>query len=101
PIQNVNGVFDQLVAGVYYVKVVSDDCVETSKPIEITQPDAALEAEEIVSPVSCFGGNDGKIVINATSSGRKIKYAISPQLNQFFDSNVFENLYAGTYQILV
>ena len=45
--------------------------------------------------------DDGKIVINATSSGRKIKYAISPQLNQFFDSNVFENLYAGTYQILV
>lgn len=100
-IQDSPGVFTNLVAGTYYVKVVSDDCIEISKPIEITQPEAPLTVDRDVIPVSCFGGNDGKIVVNATSSGRKIKYAISPQLNQFFDSNVFENLYAGTYQIIV
>src|SRR5690606_28327649 len=29
-----------------------------------------------------------------------IKYAISPQLNQFFETSVFEDLYPGTYQAI-
>ena len=100
-VQNTPGVFTELYAGTYQVAVVSGDCNATSGNIEITEPLAPLDATPIVSNVSCFGGNNGSIEINATGGTGVIKYAISPQSNQFFDSNVFENLAPGTYDIIV
>ena len=40
------------------------------------------------------------IEITATGGTGIIKYAISPQLDQFFDSSIFENLAPGTYQAI-
>ena len=100
-VQNSPGVFTELVAGTYYVKVDSGDCDTTSRMIEINEPLAALDATAITANVSCFGGNNGSVEITATGGTGIIKYAISPQLNQFFDKNVFENLAPGTYDIIV
>lgn len=99
--QNVPGHFTELVAGTYVVSVVSGDCTAVSSPIVITEPDAQLDATFVINNVSCSGANDGSIEINATGGTGVIKYAISPQLNQFFDSNVFENLAPGNYQVIV
>lgn len=98
---NTSGVFTELNAGVYYVAVVSGDCAKTSEKIEISQPLAPLNANPIISNVSCYGANDGSIEVTASGGTGIIKYAISPQLNQFFDSNVFQNLTAGFYDIIV
>ena len=41
------------------------------------------------------------LVIDATGGTGIIKYAISPQLDQFFETNVFENLASGDYDVIV
>src|SRR5690606_36894427 len=46
------------------------------------------------------GSGDGMLVITASGGTGIIKYAISPQMNQFFDSPIFEGLYPGTYQAI-
>ncbi len=100
-VQNTPGIFTELVAGTYVVRVVSGDCEAVSLPIHITQPQAPLEATFNVSDVTCFGGDNGLLEIIASGGTGTIQYAISPQLNQFFDTNIFENLAPGTYDVIV
>jgi gliding motility-associated-like protein len=99
--QNTPGYFTELYAGDYIVLVESGDCIETSAPISITEPTAPLEATIDVSNVTCSGNNNGSVEITASGGTGIIKYAISPQLNQFFDTNTFENLAPGDYDIIV
>jgi gliding motility-associated-like protein len=99
--QNSPGVFTELVAGDYVVIVESGDCDVVSLPVTISQPTAPLEAIFNVNDVTCFGGNDGFIEIITAGGTGNIQYAISPQMNQFFDTNIFENLTPGNYDVIV
>lgn len=103
PTQNSPGVFTELPAGIYQVRVTSGiDCERTSLEVEISEPINALQVSPpSITNVSCSGGNDGMLEILAMGGTGIIKYAISPQLNQFFDSPIFEGLSAGTYQAIV
>ncbi|QQY81726.1 T9SS type B sorting domain-containing protein [Tamlana sp. s12] len=101
-VQNSPGVFTELVAGDYQVYVTSGvDCEVTSVPVTISEPSAPLTAPFVISDVACAGGNDGSIEVMGTGGTGIIKYAISPQLNQFFDSGLFEDLAEGVYQVVV
>ncbi|MGJ8665951.1 MAG: T9SS type B sorting domain-containing protein [Patiriisocius sp.] len=99
--QNSPGIFTELVAGMYRVFVTSGDCEEISEDIEITEPDTALETTFEIENISCYGENDGRLIILASGGTGIIKYAISPQLNQFFDTPIFENLAPGMYDVIV
>ncbi|NRD23691.1 T9SS type B sorting domain-containing protein [Winogradskyella litoriviva] len=99
--QNSPGYFTELYAGNYTVLVTSGDCIATSDDISITEPDAPLDATIEISNVTCSGNNNGRVEINATGGTGIIKYAISPQLNQFFDTNIIENLEPGDYELIV
>ena len=99
--ENSPGFFTELYAGDYVVLVESGDCNATSAPISITEPDAPLDASIVVNNVSCAGNNNGSVEITASGGTGIIKYAISPQLNQFFETNTFENLAPGDYNIIV
>ncbi|NIK93658.1 chromophore lyase, partial [Mangrovimonas sp. CR14] len=85
-VQNTPGVFTELLAGTYVVQVESGDCLATTANITITEPQNPLEATFEVNDVTCFGSSDGSIVINATGGTGVIMYAISPQMNQFFQT---------------
>lgn len=100
PVQSSPGVFTDLPAGTYQVYVESGDCLTTSAQIIITEPSAPLIANYTVTNVTCSGSNDGMLEITASGGTGVIKYAISPQLNQFFDSPIFEDLAPGTYQAI-
>ena len=99
--QDSPGVFTELIAGDYVVVVESGDCSIASDIIRITEPLTALETDFNVTNVTCAGDNDGVIEIIASGGTGAILYAISPQLNQFFDDNRFENLEPGDYQVIV
>ena len=99
--QNIPGYFTELYAGDYTVLVESGDCLATSAPISITEPDAPIDATIVVNNVSCAGNNNGMVEITASGGTGIIKYAISPQLNQFFETSTFENLAPGNYEIIV
>ncbi|MDO5980748.1 T9SS type B sorting domain-containing protein [Flavivirga spongiicola] len=98
--QNSPGVFTDLVTGIYQVRVDSGDCVFTSATINITEPANPLIASFVTSAVTCPGTNDGILQINASGGTGVIRYAISPRLDQFFETSTFENLAPGTYQVI-
>ncbi|MGJ8550291.1 T9SS type B sorting domain-containing protein [Winogradskyella wichelsiae] len=95
------GYFTELIAGDYVVLVESGDCAITSTSISITEPDDALDASLTSNNVTCAGSNNGSIEITASGGTGVIKYAISPQLNQFFTTSTFENLAPGDYIVKV
>ena len=96
------GVFTGLSAGKYKVKVTSSDCVPAeSTIIMITEPAAKLKPAYSLTDALCAGSNDGTVKINSSGGTVTIKHAISPNLSQFTESNLFENLAAGTYDLLV
>ena len=99
-VQNSPGVFTDLPVGTYQVRVDSGDCLTTSAPITITEPALPLTVNYTISNVTCNGSNNGVIEINASGGTGIIKYAISPQLNQFFESSTFEDLSPGAYQAM-
>jgi gliding motility-associated-like protein len=101
PTQLVPGTFTNLPFGDYYVSVNSVDCDQISNLIKITEPNVALSA--IVTPidVTCAGFNNGKITVAATGGTGKYTYAITPELEQFFDVPLFENLKPGKYTVRV
>ena len=99
--QSTPGVFTNLPAGTYQVRVDSGDCLTTSAQIPITQPAAPLLVNFTTSNVICAGADNGRLEINASGGTGMIKYAISPRLDQFFESSTFENLAPGTYEVVV
>ncbi|WP_282123527.1 T9SS type B sorting domain-containing protein [Algibacter mikhailovii] len=102
PTQNSPGVFTDLPAGTYQVMVRSgNDCEVISGQEIIAEPALALQTTFSTTDVSCAGGRDGVLEIVATGGTGLIKYAISPQLNQFFESPIFEDLSVGSYQVVV
>ena len=100
PVQNTPGVFTNLPAGTYQVRVDSGDCLSTSALINITEPSSPLIANYTVTDITCSGSNDGMLEITASGGTGVIKYAISPQLNQFFEEPIFEDLAPGVYQAI-
>jgi len=70
-----------------------------SGDIEITQPTAALEATFDQTEITCFGGNDGTITVNATGGTAPLQYQISGGAALQITLGSFTNLEAGTYTI--
>ena len=98
PIQTTPGVFTDLPIGTYQVQVESGDCLSVSAQATIEEPLSPLLAEPNTTDVTCTGSNDGIMEVIASGGTGIIKYAISPQLNQFFVSPIFEDLAPGNYQ---
>ena len=99
--QNSPGIFTGLSVGNYVVFVESGDCFITSEEISITEPEAALETTFVVTDVLCQGEDNGRLEILANGGSGIVMYAISPNLNQFFETNIFENLSPGNYDVIV
>ena len=99
--QNSPGVFTGLFAGNYVVLVESGDCLATSDVITITEPDTALDVTFEVTNVICNGEDNGRLEIIANGGSGIFLYAISPNLDQFFETNIFENLAPGVYDVIV
>ena len=95
-----NGIFADLPQGIYYVSVLSGDCELVSQEIEIEEP-LPLDINTDVTDVSCEGEIDGSVVIDAQGGSGGYQYAISPNLNQFVETNSFTELAAGDYELIV
>ena len=101
------GVFTNLPAGTYYIHVVSTNafgtCLYTSGPVTITEPPVFV-VSYTQQNVKCNGGSDGTITVTTSGGTGIVKYAISPNLNQFIDlpaNGLVGNLAAGNYTIIV
>jgi large repetitive protein len=96
-----SGMFTNLPAGDYIVRVDSNDCNEVSAVIPITNPSQLIISDLNVNNVLCFGGTNGSVSIQTTGGTGTVQYAISPNLNQFFNTGTFNNLAPGNYEVIV
>ncbi|NVK10132.1 MAG: T9SS type B sorting domain-containing protein, partial [Tenacibaculum sp.] len=104
--------FSDLNVGTYKINVRSTnrfgvECYAITGEHTITEPEI-LEATVTSTPVTCFGGNDGTITVNAEGGNNDYEFNIasdpsSPDFpeTKFVKNNVFENLRAGVYWITV
>lgn len=96
-----SGIFTNLPSGNYVVSVVSIDCTAASGVIQITDPQELMISNLTVNNVLCNGGANGSVSIQTIGGTGTIQYAISPNLNQFFNTGTFNNLAPGNYDIIV
>ncbi|MDD2984894.1 T9SS type B sorting domain-containing protein [Flavobacterium sp.] len=96
-----SGMFTNLPAGDYIVRVDSNDCNEVSSVITITNPSQLIVSNLEVNHVLCYGGTNGSVSIQTAGGTGTVQYAISPNLNQFFNTGTFNNLAPGSYNIIV
>ena len=98
--QQSDDTFADLPAGIYKIKVFSKDCVFVTNSYEIVEPDViAITTPVQVNNISCFGSEDGSIIVNASGGTGKLLYSIDQVKYQ--ESNVFLNLSAGVYDVVV
>ncbi len=93
------GVFRDLGAGTYYVTVVSEDCTTAPEEVIIIEP-TPLSYTDIVVDITCAGEDNGEITVTLSGGAGGYQYAISPNLNQFYDENTFTDLAPGEYTII-
>jgi len=93
-------VFNNLVAGSYYVRVTSLDCETVSNEIVIDEPVPLQVDYQQVANVTCNGEDDGVIIVEVSGGTGQIVYAISPNLNKFDTENVFTDLAPGIYDVI-
>jgi gliding motility-associated-like protein len=96
-----SGMFTNLPSGNYIVEVDSVDCNAVSSIIQITDPQELMISNLTVNNVLCNGGANGSVSIQTTGGTGTVQYAISPNLNQFFNTGTFNNLAPGNYNIVV
>ncbi|RLJ99677.1 T9SS type B sorting domain-containing protein [Tenacibaculum discolor] len=107
-----SNIFSDLNVGTYKINVRSTnrfgvECYAITGEHTITEPEI-LAATVTSTPVTCFGGNDGTITVNAEGGNNDYEFNIasdpsSPDFpeTKFVKNNVFENLRAGVYWITV
>ncbi|ALM49000.1 hypothetical protein AMR72_08925 [Flavobacterium psychrophilum] len=94
-----SGVFPGLSKGTYRILVKSGDCDATSADVIIEEPEPFVVTPQ-ATDIVCFGEVNGKITITTTGGTGKVQYAISPNLNEFVDTNVFQFLKEGFYDVI-
>ena len=96
--QQSGNTFSDLPAGVYFVEVESGDCIAQER-IQIEEGEELTSKEPVIFNPIC-SDDLGSIELELQGGSGVYQYAISPNLDQFQNKNVFEDLEPGTYTII-
>ncbi len=88
-----------LKAGFYTILVKDANGCTSSVVFEITEPEFALDLNEDITPVACFGENSGSVTLSA--HGGTPAYSYSQDAVTFGLDSVFTDLVAGSYWFYV
>lgn len=94
----VEDIFRNIGAGTFYVEVTSVDCTFRLPAFTVDSPDAITATIE-KTDISCFGEDDGRIVVNANGGTGELIYSLD-QL-RYDTINEFNNLAPGDYTVYV
>ena len=92
--------FSGLPAGNYFVRVFSQDCEASMAVPQIVDPMPLQIDRQDATDITCSGAEDGTITVEVSGGTGQILYAITPNLNQFDDVNVFTDLAPGVYDVI-
>ncbi len=93
-----NSKIDGLTAGTYTITVTDANNCELVEAIDVTQPDP-IDINISQLPITCAGGRDGGIEINA--AGGTVPYAYSIDNKNFRGSPTFLGLSANAYDVFI
>ena len=93
-------VFNNLAAGSYTVVVKDANGCTSSQVVSVAPSSTPVINSSPVTQVSCFGGNNGNIVVNAAGGNPPLQYSIDNGTT-YQASNSFTTLTAGTYSVVV
>ena len=88
--------FTDLPAGIYTVNVRNPDSCVFTITVEITEP-GTPQPEMIIENESCDGSDDGTLTVNLPDSLGTFEFSLDGIVYQ--DTNTFENLGAGNYDL--
>lgn len=97
------GVFNNLIAGSYQVRIRDENgCVKDyeNNPVLISEPSAMSVSVSSTNINTCNGANDGAIIISASGGANEFTYSINGG-STWADDGSFDNLTAGTYEVIV
>ena len=96
-----NTSFDRwgLAAGTYTFTITDENSCEKTGSVTITEPLPIIYESADVTHVSCYNEENGSITINASGGDGPLSYSLDSEGWQ--ESNVFENLWPGIYDIYV
>ncbi|OFX17222.1 MAG: hypothetical protein A2033_00950, partial [Bacteroidetes bacterium GWA2_31_9] len=101
-IDNVNfqssNVFNSLFAGSYVVSIRDENNCIIMLTETVTQPDAIVVSNTADS-TTCYAGNDGSIIVNATGGTGTLQFSIDG--TNFNTTSQFNGLTAGNYTITI
>ncbi|MEX0272913.1 MAG: SprB repeat-containing protein, partial [Flavobacteriaceae bacterium] len=102
PLTSNSFLFDTNVPGDYVFRVTDNEgCVAESSPVTLNPPQTIDPATLDITPVSCGGSDNGRVVITPDATSGIPPYEISFNGGAFGTQNVFSNLTVGTYQVVV
>lgn len=90
-----NNVFSGLAAGSYIIDIEDNNGCPASVPLDIFQPGPLVTVVAQLNDVSCFGLNDGEVVLQGTGGTPGYKFSIDGV--NFVNDSTFSNLGAGSY----
>lgn len=90
-----NNILPQICAGAYQVTVIDENNCQTTMSFEIGEPAEFIVTAEQVQAVSCFGGDDGQIMVS--TNGIPMRYNWSNGAN----TAAVNNLSVGFYDVTV
>lgn len=90
---------NNLTPGTYTVTATNANQCSVTGSVTITQPTAAVTATVTTTNVSCNNGTNGMITVTATGGTAPYQYKIGN--GPWVNSNIFSNLSAGIYTIMV
>lgn len=95
-----SGSFMSLAAGSYTVTVKDANGCTTSQPIGVNDVGGPVLSLVSMTNVSCHGGSDGSIILNASGGSGTLQYTINGGITYQFSGN-FPNVPAGVYLAMV
>jgi hypothetical protein len=95
-----NGNFQNLAAGSYLITMMDGNSCSASKNTIVNNTSSPVLGISGITYVSCFGGNDGSIVLTSTGGTGSVQYSVNGGTN-FQSGGTFNSLGAGTYSVLV
>ncbi len=85
--------------GTYTVTVSANNgCITNSATVTLVQSNGGIILNPVITPVSCFGGNNGAIQVNSSGGSGNFSYQWNPNLG---NTNTISNLTAGSYTVTV
>ena len=96
--QNSN-VFDNLPSGTYQVTITDDAGCPVNQTVNLTNANAPVIDDIVTSDATC-GNSDGSINVTASGGNGTLTYS-SNNGTSFQNGNVFSNLPAGSYTVIV